>query len=259
VTSEIPSYLSQDEERITQFRKSNDIKVYGDVTNFLPIETFKDAHFVPDLEKCTNKFTKPTPIQAQTWPILLSFRDVIGIAETGSGKTLAFGLPALQHIKKRKAENSTTKPIVLIIAPTRELAQQSHDVLAEVGKGCTPQITSVVIYGGVPKDSQRKVLQSSNVDVVVACPGRLLDLIQEGCCDLSEVSYVVLDEADRMLDMGFERDIRSIFSKVKAQRQTLMFSATWPKSVELLASEFLSSPIRVVVGSEDLSANNRVE
>jgi len=99
----------------------------------------------------------------------------------------------------------------------------------------------------------------ANVDVVVACPGRLLDLYQEGCCDLSKVSYVVLDEADRMLDMGFERAIRAIFAKVGKQRQTLMFSATWPKSVQLLASEFLTGPIRVVVGSESLSANNRVE
>jgi ATP-dependent RNA helicase DBP3 len=236
------------------------MSVHGDVTNFAPLTTFKDADFPADIAKCTAKFSKPTPIQAQTWPILLSSRDVIGIAETGSGKTLAFGLPALSYIKEcKKSVTAKSKPFALVVAPTRELAQQSHDVLVEVGKGCTPRISSVVVYGGVPKEGQRNAFLSSNADIVVACPGRLLDLINEGCCDLSEVSYVVLDEADRMLDMGFERDIRAIFAKVQKKRQTLMFSATWPKSVQLLASEFLVNPIRVVVGSEDLAANSRVE
>jgi ATP-dependent RNA helicase DBP3 len=259
-TNLVRSFLSNDEKAISTFRDNNRISVHGDVTNFAPLTSFKDADFPPDIAKCTAKFTKPTPIQAQTWPILLSSRDVIGIAETGSGKTLAFGLPALSHIKEcKKTATANSKPFALVVAPTRELAQQSHDVLVEVGKGCNPKISSVVVYGGVPKEGQRNAFLSSNADIVVACPGRLLDLINEGCCDLSQVSYVVLDEADRMLDMGFERDIRSIFAKVQKKRQTLMFSATWPKSVQLLASEFLDNPIRVVVGSEDLAANSRVE
>jgi len=159
------NYLSNDKAAITKFREAHGITVHGDITNFLPIETFNNARFPPDLESYTAKFSKPTPIQAQTWPILLSARDVIGIAETGSGKTLAFGLPGLAHVKKcRENYNSPSKPVFLVLAPTRELAQQSHDVLAEVGQRCNPKIRTVVIYGGIPKDTQRRAL--SNVDVV---------------------------------------------------------------------------------------------
>eukprot|EP01127_Copromyxa_protea_P009292 TRINITY_DN2177_c0_g1_i2.p1 TRINITY_DN2177_c0_g1~~TRINITY_DN2177_c0_g1_i2.p1 ORF type:complete len:540 (-),score=188.92 TRINITY_DN2177_c0_g1_i2:24-1643(-) len=258
-SSSSKSFLSNDAKAISTFRDANRISVLGDVTNFGPILDFTQTGFEQDLLACTKGFTKPTPIQSQTWPILLSGRDVVGIAETGSGKTLSFGLPGLAHVKKAKAAKKATKPIMLILAPTRELAQQSHDVLQKVGEGCSPKIHTVCVYGGVPKDPQRRAFKNSQADVVVACPGRLLDLIQEGAVDLSEVDYMVLDEADRMLDMGFERDIRQIFGMIQKKRQTLMFSATWPKSVQILAGEFLDNPIRVVVGSEDLTANSRVE
>jgi len=119
-------------------------------------------------------------------------------------------------------------------------------------------IKGLTIYGGVPKEPQSRALQRG-VEFIVACPGRLLDLCNDGSCDLSQISYVILDEADRMLDMGFERDIRSIFALVKKKRQTLMFSATWPTSVRLLANDFLSKPIRVVIGTEELQANSRID
>jgi ATP-dependent RNA helicase DBP3 len=146
---------------------------------------------------------------------------------------------------------------MLVLAPTRELAQQSHDVLAEVGKLLSPVLESVCLYGGL--DKRKQVQQIRRADIIVACPGRLLDHLGDGSCDLSQVSYLVLDEADRMLDMGFEPDIRKIISQVKQERQTAMFSATWPKSVQCLANDFLSSPVRIVVGSEKLAANGRVQ
>jgi len=145
---------------------------------------------------------------------------------------------------------------MLVVAPTRELAQQSFDVLTAAGKHCN--IKTVCIYGGVAKFDQVKALRGG-AQIIVGCPGRILDLVNEGNCDLSEVDYLVLDEADRMLDMGFERDIRTIFGHVKKQRQTAMFSATWPKAIQQLASEFLTAPVRVTIGSEDLSANVRVQ
>jgi len=147
-------------------------------------------------------------------------------------------------------------PLMLIVAPTRELAMQSQEVLEEAGKSCN--IRSVSIYGGVPKNSQRDALKRG-VEVVVATPGRLIDLIQEGCCSLANVSYLVLDEADRMLDQGFERDIRQIIGLTHPGRQTCLFSATWPDSVRELAHEFLTRPIKVTIGSDDLAAGTRIK
>jgi ATP-dependent RNA helicase DBP3 len=147
-------------------------------------------------------------------------------------------------------------PTVLVVSPTRELAMQIEKVVAASAAHCG--MRSLCIFGGVDKYSQKKALRAG-VDVVAACPGRLLDLIEEGCLSLSNVDYVVLDEADRMLDMGFEHDVRRIMSLVCEKRQTLMFSATWPVSIQKLASEFLDNPIRVTIGSEDLSANHSVK
>jgi len=240
-----------------EFRKAHNITLFGEDTDYAPVTSFADVGFAEDLVASTARFQKPTPIQAQTWPILMAMRDVVGIAETGSGKTLAFGMPGMSLIKNRKA-GSKGKPLMLVVAPTKELAQQSHDVLAEVGKQCKPPITSVAIYGGIPKDRQTAALRKG-AEIIVACPGRLLDLVSSNVCDLSEVSYIVLDEADRMLDMGFEKSIREIFGLVKKQRQTLMFSATWPTSIRLLAREFLNNPVRVVIGTEDLKANSNVK
>jgi len=250
---------ARSKQDVKTFREKHCITLYGKGRKeFKPVLTFPELGFSKKIMKICNKFEKPTPIQSECWPILGSGKDIIGIAETGSGKTLAFTLPALVHIRHRIEEEPRKRkgPILLIISPTRELAMQSQVVLEEAADAV--QIKSVCVYGGVPKYNQMKDL-SRGVEVVVATPGRLIDLMNEGCCDLSEVSYLVLDEADRMLDQGFERDIRRIISETHPQRQTALFSATWPDSVRELAHEFLNKPIKVTIGSDDLAAGTRIK
>jgi ATP-dependent RNA helicase DBP3 len=196
-------------------------------------------------------------------PILLTsdssgrHRDVVGIAETGSGKTLAFSMPALSLMSKDKAMSGKKgrSPRMLVLAPTRELAMQSQNVLEEFGQ--VVNLTSTVIYGGVPKPTQKDILRKG-VDCVVCTPGRLKDLINDGSCDLSKVCHLVLDEADRMLDMGFEEDVRYIISQCKAKetRQTAMFSATWPAAIQQLAMEFMINPVCIYVGFESIVGSN---
>lgn len=213
-------------------------------------------------------FSTPTPIQACCWPVLLQNKDVVGIAETGSGKTFAFGLPALQHlVTKHKVLDSGKKKAkgaqvnVLVIAPTRELAIQTEENMAKLGKSMG--IGMICLYGGVSKQEQVRLLnQSPPVRIVVGTPGRVLDMARDGSLDLSGVTYLVLDEADRMLDKGFEPDIRAIIGMCKSReegRHTSMFSATWPPAVRGLAESFMNGPVRVTVGSDELSANRRVE
>ncbi|EIW65288.1 DEAD-domain-containing protein [Trametes versicolor FP-101664 SS1] len=233
-----------------------------------PILSFKQLDIPAELRAAFDGFKEPTPIQACSWPPALEGRDVVGIAETGSGKTLAFGLPALARIiqnasKEPKKQKGTTVS-VLVVAPTRELAIQTHETLEQLGAPFG--IASVAVFGGVDKAPQIKTLKNANKDgrttrIIVGTPGRLLDLVNDGACDLSRVSYMVLDEADRMLDKGFENDIRAIIGHTLqgAERQTLMFSATWPDAVRRLAATFQRDPIRVTVGSDDLTANSRVE
>jgi ATP-dependent RNA helicase DBP3 len=216
---------------------------------YLPVDDAQRAFFA--------KFSAPTPIQAATWPFLLSGRDMVGVAETGSGKTLAFGVPCVRYIAalpkdKRKGIKA------VIVSPTRELAVQIYDQLVALA---TPAGLSVVcVYGGVPKDPQ--VAACRKAHIVVATPGRLNDLIGDGSADLSKAEYVVLDEADRMLDKGFEEAIRQIISQTPKKRQTLMFTATWPPSVRDLASTFMNSPVRITIGdnqSGELRANVRIK
>ncbi|CAO2819711.1 unnamed protein product [Amaranthus hypochondriacus] len=227
-------------------------------SKYSPLNSFSDVKVPANVIECCKDFDKPSPIQSHSWPFLLDGRDFIGIAQTGSGKTLAFGIPAMMHVLgKRKGDMSRRKnPICLILSPTRELAQQIADVLCDAGKSCG--IKSACFYGGTSKGPQLEALRSG-VDIVIATPGRLKDLIEMGKCCLKEASYVVLDEADRMLDMGFEQDVRSILSQTCSVRQMVMFSATWPIEVHQLAQEFMDpNPIKVVVGSEDLAANHDV-
>merc|ERR1712088_138693 len=241
------------------YQAKEHITLYGKGRKAMkPVLQFKSLGFPSNIMAVCNGFEKPTPIQAQCWPVLASGRDVIGIAETGSGKTLAFTIPALAHLQHRTAtEGRAAKgsPRMLIIAPTRELAMQSQEVLEAAGKECG--IASVCIYGGVSKWGQKEAL-GKGVEVVVATPGRLIDLMQEEIITLSQVSYLVLDEADRMLDQGFERDIRQIVGETHKGRQTALFSATWPDSVRELAHSFLNRPIKVTIGSEDLAAGTRI-
>lgn len=206
-------------------------------------------------ESCTKvssfaNFKTPTPIQSAAWPFLLSGRDVIGVAETGSGKTLAFGVPCIRSITTAFSKRPS-KPAAkaVIVSPTRELAVQIHEQISELTSAAG--LRSVVIYGGVPKDPQRLALPKAHI--IVATPGRLNDLISEGAADLSAVTYLVLDEADRMLDTGFEPDIRKILACIPStgSRQTLMFTATWPPSVRALASSFMCEPVHISIGKDN--------
>ncbi|KAI5802332.1 ATP-dependent RNA helicase DBP3 [Pyronema domesticum] len=225
--------------------------------NLRPITEFK---YLPPNEFDFTKFKIPSPIQAATWPYTLGGHDCIGVAETGSGKTLAFSVPAMRHVLALASSTKKDKlgVRVVCVSPTRELAMQIFEVLEKYSKDAG--LRAVCLYGGVPKEEQRQKLRTAQV--IVATPGRLNDLINEGAADLSKVSYLVLDEADRMLDKGFEEDIRRIMSACpdKSKRQTLMFTATWPQSVRDLASSFMNTPVKITIGNrDDLRANVRIK
>jgi len=223
-----------------------------------PTSSFVTASF-PDYilaEVSQAGFVSPTPIQCQGWPIALSGKDMIGVAETGSGKTLAFVLPAIVHINAQPLLSRGDGPIVLILAPTRELAVQIQQECAKFGH--TSQIKNVCIYGGAPKGPQQRALQEG-IEMCIATPGRLLDFLDTGTTNLRRVTYLVLDEADRMLDMGFEPQIRKLVGQIRPDRQTLFWSATWPREVQAMANTFLHESIRIQVGSFELTANKRVK
>lgn len=254
---EDPEIAKMSDEQIEKFRKDNEMKIFGnDVPR--PIETFDQAGF-PDYVLSEVKemgFEKPTGIQCQGWPMALSGRDMVGIASTGSGKTLAYTLPAIVHINAQPSLQQGDGPIVLILAPTRELAVQ---IQQECGKfGHTSRIRNTCVYGGVPRGPQIRAL-SRGVEICIATPGRLLDMLEGRKTNLRRVTYLVLDEADRMLDMGFEPQIRKIVDQIRPDRQTLMWSATWPKSVQSLARDYLKDYIQVNIGSLELSASHTIK
>jgi ATP-dependent RNA helicase RhlE len=186
-------------------------------------------------------YVTPTPIQKQAIPEVLRGRDVLGLAQTGTGKTAAFMLPILQRLTKGPLRHVRA----LIVAPTRELAEQIHETAVELGKHA--RVRSVTVYGGVSKKRQVEALRRG-AEIVVACPGRLLDIAGDGDIDLSRVEVLVLDEADRMCDMGFLPDIKRILKLVPARRQTLFFSATMPKEIRQLAGSILKDPVTVQIG-----------
>jgi len=213
--------------------------------------TFKELSIIEPILKAlkAKDYEVPTPIQAESIPVLLQGKDILGSAQTGTGKTAAFAIPILQNLYKEKYHDSSRRTIkALVLAPTRELALQIHDNFKEYGKNLNLRTT--VIYGGVPQSRQVKIL-NQGVDILVATPGRLLDLIQQRKLTLADVSYLVLDEADRMLDMGFVKDVKKIVAMVKKERQTMFFSATMPNAIMSLASEILNNPVRVMVTPEE--------
>ena len=195
-------------------------------------------------------YTEPSPIQAQAIPAILAGKDVIGGAQTGTGKTAAFGLPLLQIL----AENDfkTKRPRTLILAPTRELAAQVHQSIMDYGKRLNLQ--SAVIFGGVGFNPQITALRKG-LDIIVATPGRLLDLCQRREANLSAIEILVLDEADRMLDMGFIHDIKKILKLLPKKRQNLLFSATYSREVKKLADTLLSEPVEVEVAPRNATAD----
>ncbi len=192
-------------------------------------------------------YTTPTPIQAQAIPLVLAGRDVLGCAQTGTGKTAAFALPIIHRLLESPAPMATShikKARVLVLSPTRELATQIADSFKTYGKHT--RLSGAVIFGGVSQRMQERSLQRG-VDIIVATPGRLIDLTEQGLIDYSGITTFVLDEADRMLDMGFINPIRQIAGHIKNERQTLLFSATMPREIEKLAASLLRNPTRVSV------------
>ncbi|XP_068208927.1 ATP-dependent RNA helicase DDX42 [Palaemon carinicauda] len=226
------------------------IKLGIKVTGFdapKPVTSFGHFGFDEALMKAIRKseYTQPTPIQSQSVPIALSGRDAIGIAKTGSGKTAAFIWPMLVHIMDQRELAPDEGPIGLILAPTRELAQQIYTEARRFGKVYNIQV--VCAYGGGSKWEQSKALEAG-AEIVVATPGRMIDMIKMKATNLQRVTFLVLDEADRMFDMGFEPQVRSICDHVRPDRQTLLFSATFKRKVEKLARDVLIDPVRVVQG-----------
>ncbi|XP_010550155.1 PREDICTED: DEAD-box ATP-dependent RNA helicase 14 [Tarenaya hassleriana] len=238
------------------YRRCHEITVTGDRVP-PPLMSFEDAGFPPELlrEVYNAGFSAPTPIQAQSWPIALQSRDIVAIAKTGSGKTLGYLIPGFMHLR-RVHNDSRMGPTVLVLSPTRELATQIQDEAVKFGK--SSRISCACLYGGAPKGPQLREIERG-VDVVVATPGRLNDILEMRRISLHQVSYLVLDEADRMLDMGFEPQIRKIVNEVPTKRQTLMYTATWPKEVRKIAADLLVNPVQVNIGNVDeLVANKSI-
>jgi ATP-dependent RNA helicase RhlE len=220
--------------------------------------TFKDLHIIAPILKALEAkgYTHPTPIQEQAIPILLNKKDLLGCAQTGTGKTAAFALPILQHLYNNRGEKRGRRKIkVLVVTPTRELAIQIADSFTDYGK--FTGIRNTVIFGGVKQAKQTAALRQG-VDVLVATPGRLLDLMQQGYISLNNIEYFILDEADHMLDMGFIHDIRKIIAKLPEKRQSLFFSATMPKDIVSLSHKILGNPEKVTIKPEQATAE-RVE
>ena len=207
---------------------------------------FEDLQLMPEILKALKEegYTEPTSIQQKAIPLVLKREDVLGSAQTGTGKTAAFAIPIIQHLAKRQKPDGKRKVTTLVVTPTRELALQIGDSFSAYAK-YTP-IKNTVIYGGVGQNSQTEALKRG-VDVLVATPGRLLDLMDQGYITLQHVRYFVLDEADRMLDMGFINDIKKIIAKLPKSRQSLFFSATMPKNIVDLSNQILINPKKVAV------------
>ena len=191
-------------------------------------------------------YDAPTPIQQQAIPLVLKGRDVLGTAQTGTGKTAAFVLPILQRLIQSSRPARFGRVRALIIAPTRELAEQIHQASVDLGRNT--RVRSTTVYGGVSKKRQIAALRRG-AEIVVACPGRLLDLLGDRAIDLSRVEVLVLDEADRMCDMGFLPDVRRILKALPSRRQTLFFSATMPPEIRTLADTILHNPATVQIGA----------
>ena len=258
---EDPSLAALPQSEIDDFLSTNFITTSDPTssTNLRPIIQFSHLpSYTTSSSSAFTTFQTPTPIQSAAWPFLLSGRDVIGVAETGSGKTLAFGVPCIRSITKSSRTKGSPARAVLV-SPTRELAVQIHTQMETLASPA--HLSTVCVYGGVPKDPQRLALKTAHI--IVATPGRLNDLINEGSADLSNVSYVVLDEADRMLDKGFEEEIRKILGTTPTKgRQTLMFTATWPPSVRDLAATFMQTAVHISIGADnptgELRANTSI-
>jgi len=208
--------------------------------------TFNELNLIEPILKAleTEGYKNPTPIQEQAIPILLQRKDLLGCAQTGTGKTAAFAIPILQILHEEHAERTHKNIKVLILTPTRELAIQIGESFAAYGRNL--RLRHTVIFGGVPQGAQVQAL-NKGIDILIATPGRLLDLMNQGYINIKDISIFVLDEADRMLDMGFIHDVKRVVAKLPAKRQTLFFSATMPPEIQKLSSTLLHNAETVTV------------
>lgn len=216
--------------------------------------TFRDLDLIDPIIKAVDAqgYTEPTPIQEQAIPLLLAGNDLLGCAQTGTGKTAAFAIPILQHLfNKRDERNGRRKIKALVLTPTRELAIQIDDSFSNYGK--FTKLKNTVIFGGVKQTAQVATLKSG-IDILVATPGRLLDLINQGFISLKDIEYFVLDEADHMMDMGFIHDIRRVIQLLPERRQSLFFSATMPMEIVKLAGDILGNPEKITINPEQATA-----
>lgn len=256
--SQYKPQAARSEEEIATWMREQQVTIYGDRVP-QPMLQFSDL-IAPDVIHqffVDMTFAAPTTIQSLAWPIILNKRDLVAIARTGSGKTMGFMVPALLHVLSQPVPLRYGEgPMVLVLAPTRELACQIEEESQKLIRR-VPNTYACCVYGGTPKGPQCRQLRAG-AHIVIGTPGRLIDLADMRATNFSRVTYFVLDEADRMLDMGFEPQISKIGQQLRSDRQTLMFSATWPKEVRALAATFLSQFVRVHVGSEQLTANKDI-
>lgn len=253
---ESPTTQARSAQEVEAYRTTKEITVSG--RNYpKPAQTFQELQLPDVLANVIRRmnFVEPTPIQAQGFTIALSGRDMVGIAQTGSGKTISFILPACMHIQHQPPLGNNDGPICLALCPTRELAIQVQAVAAQFQT--SNRLRSTCVYGGASKGPQIRDLERGS-EIVVATPGRLIDLIEMRKINMRRVTYLVLDEADRMLDMGFEPQIRKIIEQIRPDRQVLMWSATWPKEVRKLAEDFLVDYVQINIGSSQIHANHNI-
>jgi ATP-dependent RNA helicase DDX5/DBP2 len=255
-----PEVVATPAETFRKFLSDSNISIKGIAPIPKPILKFEHAQFPDYILRLLKSegFTSPTPIQSIGWPIAMSGRDSVCIANTGSGKTLGFILPALLHVAAQPPLRSGDGPIALVLAPTRELVMQIAKETSTFGR--PGGVLNAAIYGGVGKNGQINALRQG-VEICVATPGRLLDLLESGSTNLRRVTYVCLDEADRMLEMGFSDQLKKIMSQIRPDRQTIMWSATWNKSVQSIGRDYCrEDPVFIKVGnSTELQANPDVQ
>ncbi|TRY71889.1 hypothetical protein TCAL_06076 [Tigriopus californicus] len=252
-----PNLVNADPAAVNAYRKEREISIIKGSNIPNPIMNFHEGGFPDYVMKEVERqgFTTPTAIQSQGWPIAISGLNMVGIAMTGSGKTLGYLLPGIIHVNNQPYLERGDGPIVLVLAPTRELAQQIQEVATEFGR--SSKIRNTCVFGGAPKGPQLRDLENG-CEIVIATPGRLIDFLEMGKTNLRRTTYLVLDEADRMLDMGFEPQIRKIIEQIRPDRQVLMWSATWPKEVQRLAEDFLQDYVQINIGALTLHANHNI-
>merc|ERR1719266_350663 len=251
--------ISMNLGEVEAYRVGKEISVIKDHNRTCPnpITRFEHGNFPDYIMTEVRKagYAAPTPIQSQGWALALTGQDMVGIAQTGSGKTLGYLLPGIIHCNHQPYLKRGEGPIVLVLAPTRELACQIQEVADQFGKAS--RLKNTCVYGGAPKGQQLRDIENG-AEIVIATPGRLIDFLEANKISLRRTTYLVLDEADRMLDMGFEPQIRKIISQIRPDRQVLMWSATWPKEVRKLAEDFLHEYVHINIGSLALSANHNI-